>query len=37
LLGAVLALASVLLAVRSLRKHPPVEVGAPPAEALPAH
>jgi DHA1 family tetracycline resistance protein-like MFS transporter len=37
LLGAVLALASVLLAVRSLRKHPPVEAGAPAAEALPAH
>ncbi|MCC3154214.1 TCR/Tet family MFS transporter [Hymenobacter sp. BT770] len=37
LLGAVLALASVGLAVRSLRKHPPVEASAPPAEAIPAH
>jgi DHA1 family tetracycline resistance protein-like MFS transporter len=37
LLGAVLALVSVWLAVRSLRKHPPVEAGAAPLEAVPAH
>ena len=37
LLGAVLALASVALAVRSLRKHPPVDAVAASAEALPAH
>jgi DHA1 family tetracycline resistance protein-like MFS transporter len=35
LLGAVLALSSALLAVRSLRKHPPVEVV--PAEIVPTH
>jgi DHA1 family tetracycline resistance protein-like MFS transporter len=35
LLGALLALASVALAVRSLRKHPPVE--APVVETIPAH
>ncbi|HEX8330823.1 MAG TPA: TCR/Tet family MFS transporter [Hymenobacter sp.] len=37
LLGAVLALASVLLAVRSLRRHPPVDALATSAKALPAH
>ena len=37
LLGAVLALVSVLLAVRSLRKHPPGPASAPSADALPAH
>ena len=37
LLGAVLALGSVGLAVRSLRKHPPVAHQPAAAEALPAH
>ena len=37
LLGAVLALSSVGLAVRSLRKHPPVAYQPAAAEALPAH
>ena len=37
LLGAVLALGSVGLAVRSLRKHPPVAYQPAAAEALPAH
>ncbi|MBF9142647.1 TCR/Tet family MFS transporter [Hymenobacter properus] len=37
LLGAVLALGSAALALRSLRRHPPVEAGAPAAEAMPAH
>ena len=37
LLGAVLALASAALAVRSLRRHPPREAGASPLEATPAH
>ena len=32
-----ITLASIVLAVRSLRKHPPVEVGAAPLEATPAH
>ncbi|MBH8558541.1 TCR/Tet family MFS transporter [Hymenobacter negativus] len=37
ILGAVLALGSVALAVRSLRKHPPVALSTAPAEAVPAH
>ncbi|MDB5269040.1 MAG: transporter [Hymenobacter sp.] len=37
ILGAVLALGSVVLAVYSLRKHPPVATSAVPAEAVPTH
>ena len=37
LMGAVLALASVLLATYSLRKYPPAHVGPELAEAVPAH
>jgi DHA1 family tetracycline resistance protein-like MFS transporter len=37
LLGAVLTLVSVGLAVRSLRKHPPVAAGALPVEVAAAH
>nr|WP_262507574.1 TCR/Tet family MFS transporter [Hymenobacter arizonensis] len=37
LLGAVLTLVSVGLAVRSLRKHPPVDAGPLAVEATPAH
>ena len=37
LLGAVLTLASVALAVRSLRKHPPAETSTVPVESVPAH
>ncbi|MBF9221696.1 TCR/Tet family MFS transporter [Hymenobacter ruricola] len=37
LLGALLALASALLAARSLRRHPPVEAPRPASEAMPAH
>ncbi|MBD2723871.1 TCR/Tet family MFS transporter [Hymenobacter armeniacus] len=36
-LGAVMALASAGLALRSFRRHPPVEVAAAPADAMPAH
>lgn len=37
LLGAVLTLVSVMLAVRSLRKHPPVDAGPALTEAMPTH
>ena len=37
MLGAVLALGSVALAVYSLKKHPPVAIGAAAVNAIPAH